>query len=182
MKLIKDIRYYEFASVRVGHFDHLYLALTPALPADALVDTGWSAEPWLRYFATGLPANFNAMSPSDRMDVLSARAFAAVRLLAPDAEKAIANTEALIQRLGADVRIHLLRHTTRSLDVRLSYTIAAPESGHPSRLWVAVTDLSSGRTAEKPVLDLQFFDDVFSIASRVAVNVLRSRRRSLVML
>jgi hypothetical protein len=206
VKLIKDIRYYEFAAVpapgvggaregslyalppgatalgqrialklreagvRIGPFDHLYVALTPALDADAVVDTGWGGEPWLRYVAAGLPAGFNALPLSDRLALLAARAFAAVRLLAPEAEPSIADTQGLVARVGSDVRIHLLRHTTRGFNIELSYTIAAPDASHPSQAWVAVTDLSSGRSGEAPFLDLEHFDDVFAVASRVTVK------------
>jgi hypothetical protein len=206
VKLIKDIRFYEFnrlpgpgvggaldgslytrptgaaalgrrialklreAGLRVGSFDHLYLALTPALPADALVDTGWGGEPWRRYIASGLPTGFNVMPARERLALLARRSFAAVRLLVPEAEPIIAETERLLEQQGDGVRIRLLRRATRRLAVEVSFTVAGPGATPPSQAWVAVTDLVSGRSRAVPFLDLEFSDDVFSIVSRVAVK------------
>ena len=134
------------------------------------MDTGWGSEPWLRYVASGLPSAFNAMPAPERLALLAARTFTAMRLLAAKAEPIIAATKRRLEQYGASVRIHLLRHTTRRFAVEVSFTIAAPGATPPSQAWVAVTDLASGRSGEVPFLDPRFFDDVFFVASRVTVK------------
>jgi hypothetical protein len=206
VRLIKDIRYFEFdripapgvgrsiagsryalpsgatavgqrialklreLGVVIGSFDHLYLAFTPALSEHAIVDTGWSGEPWLRYVAAGLPSNFNQRTAAERLTMLATRTFAAVRLLQPASEIAIAATERLIHERGADLRIHLMRYSSRALEIELSYTIAASGAVPASQAWIAVTDRRTGHTREALLADLQFFEDVFFLASRVTVK------------
>jgi hypothetical protein len=154
--------------VMLDGFDHLYLALTPALEAAQVVVGGPTMDGWFRYVSCGLPLDFNERSEAERLAILSDRTLAAVRAVCRDGEAQVSAAERLLAELGDDLPIALLHKTTRQFEIALSFTVG-PWKVRPSLGWIEVTELASGRRGRAPFVELRFAEEAFTVASRVSV-------------
>ena len=150
----------------IGSADHLYVALTSALPSQQVVCIGPGFERWQTYAAFGLSPKFKALPASAKLDCIAALTFEALHALVP---RQAALLEQVRQRLleGA-AATRVLRLSKDTTGYRFEVWFNVPASGKQAYLQVVARNNATGQVLEAPPFPLADYQHVFALASSIS--------------
>ena len=156
---------------RTRIYHHVYIQLTPALPAETVRISDVQLEPWMVIVEVGQPIDEWPTSGEEAQSRQLVRLTGQVLRFLCDAHqldgRMIPHVEAQILEHGAELEIERKVKETRSYRAVVSYQVLP--YGQPTPLYVEYQDHKTGARGKKEVLRLKDFEDVFPLVGSVSV-------------
>lgn len=179
-RVARKLREFEFTTG--GAFDHLYINFSTAVPESriAYAERSMRASPRIRYLDFGAdPKAVNRLSQRKKEAWVIAATFDAVTYVAGKDAKQLERIQRirdLMEEYGDDMPIVHKTKETKTYSVEIYYRIATfgKKDGQgkkiPSTVWVEYNDRRSGECRRGWVANLKFYEDIFFLASSIAVK------------
>jgi len=158
----------ESEGLSFGTFDHLFIALTTAIPPGQVVPVGIGFEPWMGFAAFGLPRSFQALAAQDKLCELQAATFKVLRSLQPSQKDLIVALEKRLLAGGTRTRVLRALKDTKSLSIEVWFDV--PPIGEKPYLYVIANEKTTGQTLVAPPFPLAEYDHAFPLVSAVTYS------------
>lgn len=152
----------------VGAYDHVYIALTPAVAEGQIHITNFGFEPWHRYVAYGTLPKFKNLPEEAKLHVIQTATFAILKALKPDGADVVERAEHRLAETGARTRV--LRATKETKAYSFAVWFDVPPLHEKAHLYLTALDKSSGRVLEAPPLPIADFEHAFPLVSTITFS------------
>ena len=162
----------------VGDYDHVYIAFSPELADREIIATDYGLEPWHRFVACGVPADFASWVVADKHQRIQEATLAVLAVLNPDGAPVL---QAISDRLAAGGdRTRILRASKDTRAYRFEVWFDVPSPPERAHLYVVAYDNASGQRLEAPPIRLESHEDAFPLVSAITFSkdVLRLKART----
>lgn len=158
----------EELGISIGRADHLYVCVTPSLPATTIELSEYTREPWHRFVVCGLSYDFNTLTDERRLEAVTDLTFKALHLLVPDATAALDSLSQMIKSEGEALRVQIKYKETQKLLIHVEQNVAV----HPrhTEIFVRVTNRQKQLTKETKVAEVRFYDEASSLVDRISIT------------
>ena len=112
-------------------------------------------------------AEFNSLSSSKKVERLREGTFAILYDIAPTSRQKFEAAHSSVLARGEDLRIVLVTKQSKKYIASVSHTV--PVHPAPARIFLAVTELESGRTKEVELAQVRFYDEAVYLVDRIAI-------------